>query len=93
MTDRNAVKQYIIALVALLLLTGLTVGVSFISLGAWGLPTALVIACAKAAVVVFVFMRIRWTDCAALAGMAICMVLLLTLIGLTALDGQLNVGI
>ncbi len=50
---------YVIALVALLLLTGLSYALSFAGLGSLGPPVALAIASAKVLVVASVFMHLR----------------------------------
>lgn len=51
-------RSYVLTLVALLVLTGLTFGLSFLSLGPWGIPVALVIAAAKAVLVALFFMHL-----------------------------------
>lgn len=50
--------RYVSTLVALLVLTGLTFGLSFASLGAAGTVLAMLIATAKAALVVLFFMHL-----------------------------------
>lgn len=49
---------YIANYVALMALTGLTFGLSFVSLGAWGMPVAIVIAGTKVLLVALVFMHL-----------------------------------
>ncbi|HLU65725.1 MAG TPA: cytochrome C oxidase subunit IV family protein [Kofleriaceae bacterium] len=51
--------HYVIALVALLLLTGLSFGLSFLDLGALGTPLALSIAGVKVLIVGSIFMHLR----------------------------------
>jgi cytochrome c oxidase subunit IV len=52
------VRTYAAALVALLLLTGLTTGIAFIDLGVLNVPIALAVAAAKAVIVALFFMHL-----------------------------------
>lgn len=52
------VRRYVIAWAALLLLTGLTFGLSFVELGRWSLPAALTIALCKGSIVALLFMHL-----------------------------------
>jgi caa(3)-type oxidase subunit IV len=54
-------KTYLMVAAALFILTGVTVGVSFIHLGGWNAIAALGIASIKAMLVAFVFMHL-WYD-------------------------------
>lgn len=54
-----AYKNYIIVWAALLVLTVVTVGVSFVHLGLWNAGVALAIASLKAALVALYFMHLR----------------------------------
>lgn len=64
---------YVAIFVALMVLTGITVGVAFLDLGFWNTPIALTIAVGKATLVVLFFMHLRWsrrlTQVWALAGL------------------------
>jgi cytochrome c oxidase subunit 4 len=46
---------------ALMVLTGVTVGITYVDLGAASLPAAMVIAVFKATLVVLFFMHVRWS--------------------------------
>jgi cytochrome c oxidase subunit 4 len=52
--------QLAVVLVLLLVLTGVTVAVSYIDLGFLNVPVALTIACLKAALVLLFFMHLRY---------------------------------
>lgn len=51
---------YSAVFVALLALTGVTVAVAYVDLGAWAGPVALAIACLKASLVIFFFMHLKY---------------------------------
>jgi cytochrome c oxidase subunit 4 len=51
---------YIKTLVSLLILTGITIGASYINLGSGNVVVALLIATVKASLVVLFFMHLRW---------------------------------
>lgn len=55
------VRTYVIVAACLLVLTALTVGVSFIPLGPFHVVAALVFALAKAVLVVLFFMHVRYS--------------------------------
>ena len=55
------VKTYAAIFASLLALTGLTVAVSFVELGEWNVIIALLIALAKASLVAWVFMNVRYS--------------------------------
>lgn len=70
----------------LVLLAAASFGLSFVNIGVWALPAALVIAAFKAALVVLVFMELRHERASVkLASLAAVMMLLL-LVTLTAAD-------
>ena len=50
---------YIMVFLALLVGTGATVGASYVDLGIWNTPVAMLIAVTKASLVVFFFMHLR----------------------------------
>jgi len=54
-----AYRNYVVVWVVLLLLTAVTVGVSFLSLGLWNAAVALGIASLKAVLVALYFMHLR----------------------------------
>jgi cytochrome c oxidase subunit 4 len=55
-------KLYVGIFTGLLVLTGVTVGVAYVDLGALNTPIALGIACFKAGLVVLYFMHLRWSS-------------------------------
>jgi cytochrome c oxidase subunit IV len=54
------VSTYVVVFVSLLILTALTTGVAYIDMGRWNLIVALVIAVAKASLVVLFFMHLKY---------------------------------
>jgi cytochrome c oxidase subunit IV len=54
-----SVRAYAVVTVALLLLTGVTIGVAFLPLGPWHSPVALGIAAIKAVLVALIFMHLH----------------------------------
>jgi cytochrome c oxidase subunit 4 len=57
MPASNARRSYALAWLALSALAGVSLGLRFVPLGAWGTPAALAIAAVKAAIVLFAFMH------------------------------------
>jgi cytochrome c oxidase subunit IV len=55
------VKALVLVWAALIILTGTTSAVSYIELGRWNIVVALLIAVTKAALVVWIFMGVRYT--------------------------------
>ncbi len=53
-------RVYLGVALALFILTGITVGVSFIPLGGWNVAVAVSIACLKAALVALIFMHLLY---------------------------------
>ncbi len=53
-------KTLALVLAVLLLLTGVTIGVSYIHLGVFNVPLALGIACAKVSLVLLFFMHLKY---------------------------------
>lgn len=72
-------RNYIIVWATLLVLTGVTVGVSFLNLGLWNAGVALGIASLKAALVALYFMHLRY-EIKLVLGFAIFPLLILALI-------------
>ena len=66
-------RAYVVTAVALLALTGLTIGLAFLPLGPWQMVVALGIAATKALLIALVFMHLRsgtaTTRLTALAGL------------------------
>jgi cytochrome c oxidase subunit IV len=56
------VRLYLVIFGALMVLTALTVGVTYVDLGAANLFVAMGIAIVKAVLVVLYFMHVRWSD-------------------------------
>ena len=76
----------ILVFLALVALTGLTVWVAYIDLGAWSSPVALLIATTKALLVVVIFMEMRFGQPLTWLAGASGLLFLLLLIGLTMAD-------
>ena len=74
-----AYKDYIIVWATLLVLTAVTVAVSFLNLGLWNAGVALIIASLKAALVALYFMHLRH-EIKLVLGFAIFPLLILALI-------------
>lgn len=87
MSDRPiTARSYVIAWIALVVLTGLTLGLSFAPLGVFHVPVALLIAVAKAAVVILIFMHLAEHGGTNRVAIALWLLLLVILIALTAAD-------
>src|SRR6476620_2118391 len=52
---------YVLVFLALLVGTGVTVGASYVDLGIWNTPVAMLIAVTKASLVVFFFMHLKYS--------------------------------
>jgi len=79
-------RGYLAVFGSLLVLTGITVGVAFVDLGAFGVPVALGIAGLKATLVVLYFMHVRWSTHLLQLFVVAGFLWLGLLIGLTLLD-------
>jgi cytochrome c oxidase subunit 4 len=79
-------RRYVTTFAALLLLTSLTLGLSFAPLGAWQTPTALLIALAKSTLVVLFFMHLAEHRASSQVAFLVSILLAATLIGLAWLD-------
>ena len=55
------VSTYVLVFLALLVGTGVTVGASYVDLGIWNTPVAMLIAVTKASLVVFFFMHLKYS--------------------------------
>jgi cytochrome c oxidase subunit 4 len=55
------VSTYVLVFLALLVGTGVTVGASYVDLGMWNTPVAMLIAITKASLVVFFFMHLKYS--------------------------------
>jgi cytochrome c oxidase subunit 4 len=80
------VRVYLTIFTLLMILTGVTVGVSFIDLGAWNSVVAIVIAVVKMLLVVLYFMHVRYSKTLTWAVVAGGFFWLLLLLGLTLAD-------
>ena len=54
------IGTYVMVFLALMVGTGLTVAASYVDLGIWNTPVAMLIAVTKASLVVFFFMHLKW---------------------------------
>src|SRR3954453_15356094 len=59
-SETTQARTYVLTALALLVLTGLTIGVAFLPLGAWSTPIALAIAATKACLIGLIFMHLRF---------------------------------
>ena len=80
--------RYVVTFVALLALTALTFGLSFVHLGAWSTAIAMAIGLAKSALVVLWFMHLLEHRNSARIAFALAVGLALCLVGFTLLDVQ-----
>ncbi len=79
-------KTYLTVGFALIVLTAITVGVSFIDLGGWNAIVAVVIASVKATLVAFIFMHLWYDKKIFLIIFLVAMTFLTIFIGLTMFD-------
>lgn len=56
------VRTYVLIFTALMVLTVVTVAVSFVDLGDWSVVVALAIACTKAVLVILFFMHVKYSS-------------------------------
>src|SRR5205085_820772 len=56
------ISTYVLVFLALLVGTGATVGASYVDLGIWNTPVAMLIAATKASLVVFFFMHLKYSS-------------------------------
>jgi cytochrome c oxidase subunit IV len=54
-------RLYLVVCLALVVLTGLTIGVAHVNLGGWNSPLAMAIAGLKALLIGLFFMHLRWS--------------------------------
>jgi cytochrome c oxidase subunit 4 len=81
-----SVKATLATAVALLVLWGVSFGLSYVHLGRWSFAIALAIAAAKAALVVLFFMELSVARASMRASLVIAAVLIALLVGLMAGD-------
>jgi cytochrome c oxidase subunit 4 len=55
------IRTYVFVFLSLMVGTGLTVGASYVDLGMWNTPVAMLIAVTKASLVVFFFMHLKYS--------------------------------
>lgn len=79
-------RVYILTWLALLALTGITIWVASLRLGAYSVLTALVVASLKAALVFFVFMHLKYEEPIFRIMLFVVIVTLTIIIALTFLD-------
>lgn len=79
-------KTYALTLVALLVLTALTFGLSFVHLGPWQAPVAILIAAAKALLVALFFMHLAEQTAPARMAALVGLLMGLMLIVISTLD-------
>lgn len=72
--------------IALLALAGVSLGLSYLHMGSWGVPAALLIAAVKVALVLLVFMELAHEAASVRIAMIAAAVLIGILIGLVLLD-------
>jgi len=75
-----------LVLAALLLLTGITIGVSYLDLGAFNVPLTLTIASAKVSLVLLFFMHLKYEGWAIKISVLVTICVLAIMIGLTFCD-------
>ncbi len=73
-------------LVSLLILTGITVGVSYIDMGFFNVPVALLIASTKATIVLLFFMHLKYEGLAIVVSFTSTVLVLMIMIGFTFWD-------
>jgi cytochrome c oxidase subunit 4 len=79
-------RAAVLAFAGLLVLTSLTLGLSFAPLGSWHIPVALLIAGAKAVLVALVFMDLVAQRATNWIAIVVALLLLAVFIGLSSLD-------
>ncbi len=79
-------RTFITVWAALLILTGITVAVSRVHLGALNIWVALAVASVKSSLVIFIFMHLKQESTLFKIGMLILLVILAVFIGLTFTD-------
>ena len=85
-------RTYIFVYLALMLLLAATVGATFLPLGSFHLAVSVVIAFAKAVLVLLFFMHLRNTNVRTVFLILGTVILLLILIGLTSVDYMTRVN-
>jgi cytochrome c oxidase subunit 4 len=79
-------RALVLAFAGLLVLTSLTLGLSFAPLGSWHVPIALLIAAAKTLMIALIFMDLLQQRTANWLAMIIALLLLTVFVGASALD-------
>lgn len=79
-------RAVVLAFVGLLVLTSLTLGLSFAPLGPWHVPVALLIAAAKTLLVALVFMDLASQRAVNWLAILVALLLLAVFVGLSSLD-------
>lgn len=84
-------KVFVIVLIALLILTVVTVAVSYVDMGAWNIVVAMLVASAKALTVALFFMHLKFEDGPTWLYAGIPLVLLAILLGGLFIDNPFRV--
>ncbi len=77
---------YLLTLIALVALSGLTFGLSYLHLGAWSVAIAMAIAAGKATLIALFFMHLRDHGTGDRAAILLGVILALLLVGFVAAD-------
>ena len=85
-------RGFALTFVGLVALAAISLGLSFLPLGGWETPLALLIAGAKAALVVFVFMEVWAAPFVVRLLWVVVMVWMVLLVGLMAADVMTRIG-
>jgi cytochrome c oxidase subunit 4 len=78
--------KYVWVFIALVLLTALTFGLTYVPLGPWGVPSALLIAAAKTALIALFFMHLVEQRTTNWVSFVIALLMVAILIALAVLD-------
>ena len=79
-------RTFILIWIALLILTGVTIGVAQVDLGALNIWVALSIACCKSALVVSIFMHLKYEQRLFKLALLAALIILAVFIGFTFID-------
>lgn len=85
-THATPLAILLLVFLALVAMTGLTVWVAYVDLGAWNTPVAVAIATVKALLVIVIFMEMRFSEPLTWLAGTTGLLFLLLLIGLTMAD-------
>jgi cytochrome c oxidase subunit 4 len=77
---------FILVWLSLIGMTGLTVAVGGVNLGAWSFPIAMLIASIKCIAVILFFMHVKYEDPVFIVMILVCVMTLAVIIGITMTD-------